>query len=94
MPRQLAPIETSSPLGVTRLLWHATQSLDGANIEMRAGVFDRGGSVRPVDCAVPACGVASKTTHSHADAAARIETRPLRHFQNSKKPPSNQSQTR
>ena len=33
VPRQLAPIETSSPPGVTRLLWHARQSVDGANIE-------------------------------------------------------------
>ena len=32
-PRQLAPIDTSSPAGVTRLLWQARHSLDAANIE-------------------------------------------------------------
>ena len=32
-PRQLAPIDTSSPAGATRLLWQARHSLDTANIE-------------------------------------------------------------
>ena len=35
-PRQLAPIDTSSPVGATRLLWQARHSVDAANIEVFA----------------------------------------------------------
>ena len=38
VPRHEAPIETSSPLEVTRLLWQATHSLDGANIGPSGGL--------------------------------------------------------
>ena len=75
-PRQLAPIDTSSPAGATRLLWQARHSLDTANIEAFAGTGAMAlDSSLSGDCPRPARRFTSSTA-DHTTAAAKTATRP------------------
>ncbi len=90
-PRQLAPMDTSSPEVVVRLLWQAWHSSD----ELKSGPTGR----RPC-CHSAARGrwlVARERQH-HArrprDGGRYQHEAPYRHRQNSRKLPSNQSHSR
>src|SRR6185295_15171410 len=63
--RQATPIETSSPLGATRLLWQAMHSLEGVNI----GASCAAGPARLVACAATGDPVVMKTAASHNTSA-------------------------
>src|SRR6185503_11490354 len=67
--RQARPIETSSPLGATRLLWQAMHSLEGVNI----GASCAAGPARLVACAATGDPVVMKTAASHNTSAGRTK---------------------